>query len=124
MTIGSFLARLFGRPRAEQHVWIEAPALKERMDRSEEVILVDVRGAAEFGGPLGHIPGARNIDVAELPRRMGELDAFKDQAVTLVCLTDRRSAAAARVLMAAGFSDVSVLRGGVTQWRQHDFAVE
>jgi rhodanese-related sulfurtransferase len=38
--------------------------------------------------------------------------------IVLVCLTDKRSAAAAHTLRAAGFSQVSILRLGMQHWNE------
>ena len=38
---------------------ISAIELKSRLDRNDSLILIDVRNADEFYGPLGHIQGAR-----------------------------------------------------------------
>ena len=49
--------------------------------RTGLVTLIDVRPAEEFAA--GHIPGAVNIPLAELPRRIDELPA--DRAVIAYC---------------------------------------
>ena len=76
----------------------------------------DVRGPDEFAGPLGHIQGARNIPLADLPPRLPEL-AAEGRPLVMVCLTDKRSAQAAAVLVADGTRHVAVLRGGMKAWR-------
>lgn len=51
--------------------------VRELMDKRgpEDYNLVDVRQPGEYR--QGHLPGARLIPLAELPDRMGELDASK-----------------------------------------------
>src|SRR5438477_10890212 len=83
--------------------------LKRRLDRGEAVTVVDVRGRDEFVGPLGHIATARNIPVAEFEGRLAELAGLEGEPIVLVCRTDKRSASAARTLLAAGFARVSLL---------------
>jgi len=82
------------------------------------IAVIDVRGPDEFVGPLGHIPNARNVPVAELPHRIHELGSFSEAPVVLVCRTDKRSASAAALLEEAGFRDVVVLRGGMVRWNE------
>jgi rhodanese-related sulfurtransferase len=41
----------------------------------------------------------------------------EDRPMVLVCKTDRRSSIAARQLLEAGASEVSVLKGGMQEWR-------
>jgi uncharacterized membrane protein YdjX (TVP38/TMEM64 family)/rhodanese-related sulfurtransferase len=117
------LPRLIGRLR-RSFAWIEVDELKRRLDRGEAVAVIDVRGTDEFKGSLGHIATARNIPVAELSRRLLELAGLEREPIVLVCRTDRRSAAAALRLRAAGFAQISVLRRGMEQWNEAGLPVE
>ena len=110
-----WFGRLFGRRQAGP-VWIEAGALRDRLGRGERPLILDVRGPDEFDGPLGHIEGARNLPLPELPRRMAEIGR-EAGSVVVVCLTDKRSSQAAALLAEAGIRDVAVLRGGMRAWR-------
>lgn len=74
--------------------------------------LLDVRTPAEFAA--GHIPGALNIPVQELDRRMGELGA-KERPVVIYCRSGNRSAKAKAALEGAGFKAVHDL-GAMTRW--------
>ncbi|HEY7245205.1 MAG TPA: VTT domain-containing protein [Xanthobacteraceae bacterium] len=117
------LPRLIARLRGS-FAWIEPGELKRRLDRGEAVAVVDVRGTDEFAGPLGHIAASRNIPVTELGARLAELGGLERTPVILVCRTDKRSAAAARTLRAAGFAQVCVLRRGMEQWNAAGLPVE
>ncbi len=119
----ALLPRLIGRLRTSTS-WIEAGDLKRRLDGGEAVTVIDVRGADEFTGPLGHIAAARNIPVPELSGRLSELAGLEPAPMVLVCRTDKRSAAAAQILRAAGFSRVNVLRRGMEQWNEAGLPVE
>lgn len=119
----ALLPRLIKRLRGS-FAWIEANELKRRLDQGEAMTVVDVRGCDEFVGPLGHIATARNIPVAELESRLGELAGLERAPIVLVCRTDRRSAMAARTLRAAGFAQVNVLRRGMEQWNETGLPVE
>ena len=72
----------------------------------------------EFGGPLGHIPRARNLPLSEFARARDELAASGEPPIALACATDKRSARAAKVLRSAGSRDVLILRGGMVQWQR------
>jgi rhodanese-related sulfurtransferase len=119
----AFLSRLFRRPRVDAPAWIEVDELQRRLAAGETVVLVDVRQPEEFTAPPGHLPGAVNMPLADLPGRVGEL-AARRQPVVLVCKTDRRSAQAATELLAAGLRDVAVLRGGTDGWHRQGLALE
>jgi uncharacterized membrane protein YdjX (TVP38/TMEM64 family)/rhodanese-related sulfurtransferase len=114
----AFLPRLLRRVRRsvsdrERVAWTDAAALSQALAAPVAPKVIDVRGADEFAGPLGHIPRAANIPVDALVANPTLACAG---SVVLVCLTDRRSARAAEALAAAGHHDVSVLRGGMKAW--------
>ena len=96
--------------------WIEPPDLADQLAREPRPLIIDVRGPDEFAGELGHLAGARNIPLPELPQHLRDLDRFKERPVVLVCRTQMRSAKAAAMLREAGFRDVAVLRGGMVEW--------
>jgi uncharacterized membrane protein YdjX (TVP38/TMEM64 family)/rhodanese-related sulfurtransferase len=104
--------------------WITADELKRRLDNKADVTVVDVREPAEFTGAFGHIPGARNLPMSELSGRASELAGLERTSLVLVCRTDKRSAAAARLLREAGFAHVAVLRSGMEQWNKDGLPVE
>lgn len=74
--------------------------------------LVDVRTPQEFA--TGHIPGAINIPVQDLERRMAELEG-KDRPIVVYCRSGNRSSSAARLLESAGYAEVRDL-GAMTRW--------
>lgn len=74
--------------------------------------LVDVRSPQEFA--IGHIPGAVNIPVQDLERRMGELPG-KNRPIVLYCRSGARSSNAARLLESAGYTRVHDL-GAMSRW--------
>lgn len=119
----AFLPRLVRKLKGE-HEFVYPRALRERLDRDPQIVVIDVRGPDEFDGPLGHIRGARNIALSELPVSMETLSDMKSVFLVTVCKTDKRSAKAAQFLKDAGFRQVHVLRGGMEGWNREGFAVE
>ena len=117
------MSRLFGRPRLRQPQWIECGDLQRRVAAGDHLVLVDVRQSQEFASPPGHLPGARNVPLAEVAGRTRELAALGGPII-LVCKTDRRSERAAATLLAAGLRDVAVLRGGTDAWHLQGFGLE
>jgi rhodanese-related sulfurtransferase len=110
------LTRLFRRPPLEP-TRLEVEQLQQRLAGSAAPLILDVRGPDEFDGPLGHIADARNIPLSELGAHQAEL-AAAGRPLVCVCLTDKRSAAAAAQLIASGLTGVAVLRGGMKAWRE------
>lgn len=78
---------------------------------SNEPLVVDVRTAGEFR--QGAVPGAINIPLDDLQRRVSELGAY-NREITLYCASGARSAYGQRLLMQMGFTNVRN-GGGVMQ---------
>lgn len=116
-----FLPRLIRRLR--RPAMLELDELKKRLDGGADLLVLDVRTPAEFDGELGHIAGALNIPIDELPSRIAELSAWRQRTVVTLCRTDRRSSTAVAVLVANGFSDVEVAAGGMAQWHAKGYPV-
>jgi rhodanese-related sulfurtransferase len=102
------------------------PALQPRGKRSSSLqvtqlinrgktTILDVRDAAEFAN--GHLRDAKNIPLADLAGRIGELDKSKTKTIVVVCQTGARADKAVKQLAAAGFEDVVSLDGGLTAWQ-------
>ncbi len=111
----SVFSRIFQKSEPQSETWVEALELVVRLAAAPAPLILDVRGPDEFIGPLGHIEGARNLPLDALAGNLQEMLA-QTQAIVAVCKTDRRSAAAARLLRDAGAKEVSVLRGGMEGW--------
>lgn len=117
-----FLPSLIGRLR--QKPMIAIPELKQRLDNGEKIVVLDVRAPAEFVGEQGHIAGAINIPLDELPHKLDQLAPHEEHTIVLVCRTDRRSAKAAQLLSQQGFADVHVARMGMTGWNELGYPVQ
>ena len=89
--------------------------LKERMDRGDPIILVDVREAMEI--EIADLPqyDPLRIPVAEFVNRMDELD--RDAEIVVYCRSGGRSGWAIAQLLDAGYDRVANLRGGILRWR-------
>jgi NADPH-dependent 2,4-dienoyl-CoA reductase/sulfur reductase-like enzyme/peroxiredoxin family protein/rhodanese-related sulfurtransferase/TusA-related sulfurtransferase len=85
----------------------------ELMALNKEVKVVDVREPWEY--ELGHIPGAVNIPLRQLRRRINELSP--EQELVINCAVGLRSYLAARILMQRGFTQVRNLNGGYRIYR-------
>ena len=94
-------------------VWEAPPQWVEENLGALQVL--DVREAAEFDGPLGHIANAQLIPLGELGERAQELDG--DRPIVAVCRAGGRSAQATNILRKAGFTRVANLPGGMLRWR-------
>jgi rhodanese-related sulfurtransferase len=98
-------------PRGRRATPLQATQM---MNRGKATAIVDVRSSDEFAN--GHLRDAKNIPLADLSNRIGELDKSKTKTVIVVCQSGARADKAARQFKAAGFEDVYTLDGGVAAW--------
>lgn len=117
-----FVPRIISRFRQGPTLSIED--LNERLLQNDELLLLDVRSAADYRGELGHVSGSRNIPLEELEARLSELSAYLEKPVALICTTDRRSKKAAQLLTKQGFADLHVVTGGMTLWNKMALPVQ
>jgi len=88
----------------------------------QDALMLDVREPAEFAN--GRILNARNIPVAHLENRLGELEKFKDRPVIVHCATGQRAGTAVTILKRAGFASAVGLTGGFPAWKSAGLPVE
>jgi rhodanese-related sulfurtransferase len=98
-------------PRGRQATPLQATQM---INRGRSTAVIDVRSADEFAA--GHLRDAKNMPLADLAKRIGELDKNKVKTVILVCQSGARADKAARQLKSAGFEDIYTLEGGVKAW--------
>ena len=87
--------------------------LKAKIERGEELSLVDVRSKGECIQE-GIIPGAIHIPLDRLRDEADQLS--KERETVVYCATGLRSYLAARILMQKGFTEVKNLTGGTVSW--------
>jgi rhodanese-related sulfurtransferase len=91
-----------------------SPAQATLLINREDAHIIDVREADEFSG--GHLPDAKNVPLAKLADRIGEIEKFKDKPVIVCCASGMRSGKACGELGKLGFAKVHNLAGGVDAW--------
>ncbi|MET0621681.1 MAG: ubiquitin-like small modifier protein 1 [Pyrinomonadaceae bacterium] len=97
----------------EQMEEITATELKERLDRGDDLQIIDVREPNEY--EVARIPGATLIPLAQVTQRAGEIDEGRETVVH--CKGGVRSARAIEALKGSGFKGKLVnLKGGITAW--------
>lgn len=118
----AFIPRLIGQ--LHRGAMKSVAELKQELDKQADILLLDVRTATDFIDEQGHISQSKNIPVEELPDRLEEISTYLNKPVYLVCRTDRRSSKAAQILSRHGFSDVHVVRGGMTDWNKSGHSID
>jgi adenylyltransferase/sulfurtransferase len=91
---------------------IDALELKQKIDRGDNFILLDVREPHEY--QIARIPGSILIPLGDLPKRLSELDKSAD--IVAQCKSGGRSQKAVDLLKQNGFQHVRNMTGGITAW--------
>ena len=93
--------------------------LKARMDRGEEMVVVDARGHDEW--EAGHIRGALHIYVGHLEERFSDIP--RDKPVAVVCSVGNRASLGASILLAHGCREVYSVLGSMRAWAAAGYPV-
>jgi len=99
---------------------MSATAARRFLAQHPEALVLDVRNPDEWNDDLGHIDRARQIPLPELSARAGEIAAWKDKPIVVVCRAGGRSREATEMLRGAGFSQAVNLDGGMLAWRSSE----
>ncbi len=94
--------------------------LKEKLDRGEKPVLLDVREPWEFS--LSRIEGSRLVPMAEIFARLRDLDPHAETVV--ICHHGARSAYVIRILDRSGFESAYNLEGGLDAYSSIDASVQ
>lgn len=86
----------------------------------QQAVMIDVRENDEWEAQ--HIEGAIHIPLDQVESRLTELSQYKDSTVIMQCRSGRRSEIAGEILMAAGFTKVYNLEGGILAWEEEALA--
>jgi rhodanese-related sulfurtransferase len=108
-----------------------AELMKKYQQNASNIVIVDVRSDGEYfdsaarfkSGNIGRIKGVKHIDVQDMnkPESLKLLEPYKDKEVYLICSHSYRSRNASNILTRNGFSNVSNVQGGMTEWyRRYD----
>jgi adenylyltransferase/sulfurtransferase len=108
-------ARGAGAPALAPEFETSVEELKARLDRHDNVWLLDVREPREW--EICRIPGATLIPLGDLPKRLAEVPQGPDAPdIVIHCKSGVRSAKATNILRENGFSRVQNLKGGILAW--------
>jgi len=103
----------------EQSGLYTVEGLNEKL-KEGDLFVADVRDKEEYA--KGHIPGAVNIYVGELEKRLAEVPS--DRPVVSVCSTGNRSGLGASILERGGLKKVHNLMGGMTAWKEKGYSTK
>ncbi|KLV28733.1 rhodanese-like domain-containing protein [Priestia megaterium] len=86
--------------------------LKSELKKKEKQF-VDVRTPHEYR--TKHIKGFKNIPLSELSQQANQLS--KEKEVLVICQSGMRSMKASKMLKKQGFTSVTNIKGGMSNWR-------
>ena len=106
---------MFGSLFGNRDLQLHPNDLKEKMDKGEDLIILDVREGWEH--TKVKIPDALHIPLAQLPQKLAEIDREKD--IVVYCHHGVRSLQACHFLKKMGFEKVKNLHGGIDAYALH-----
>jgi rhodanese-related sulfurtransferase len=93
--------------------------VKEKLDRGETFVLVDVREDSEWA--KDHLPGAVHLGKGIIERDVEERIPDHGTEMVLYCGGGFRSALAADALRKMGYTNVLSMDGGIRGWRDKGY---
>jgi rhodanese-related sulfurtransferase len=96
--------------------------IKARLGTPQAPRLVDLRTPVEFAA--AHVPGAVNVPVKELEKRLDEVRPAKGQDLVIYCLDGNRTREAEPVLYSHDIDNFYHLKGSLEGWLQKNYPVE
>jgi rhodanese-related sulfurtransferase len=81
------------------------------------ILVIDLRGPAEFESDTGHLLHAWNIPLSRLPYRLLDLSPYREETFLVYCRgKDSCGEDGMRILVASGFDDGILVDGGIDRW--------
>jgi rhodanese-related sulfurtransferase len=122
---GGAWAIVWTEPAAAPEVTEESMPTSISVDDAYELyeagtFLLDVRTQEEWDDY--HIPDTTLIPLEELDDRVDEVP--RDQDIVVVCRSGNRSTVGRDILISAGFTQVTSMDGGVSNWRESGYPTE
>lgn len=109
------LTRMIENARVNPDLIIDVESAHERWLRRDSVV-IDVRIRDDY--EKGHIPGALNIPLAELPDRIAELPQDLDTPILSVCQRGNISLPGVLFMASLGYRNARSVTGGTDAWAE------
>lgn len=90
--------------------------LKEKLDKDEELILIDCREQNEWDE--AHIEQAQFLPLSNFEEEMKKLEGKEQATIVCQCRSGKRSMTAAMQLQGEGFENLFNLEGGILAWNE------
>jgi membrane protein DedA with SNARE-associated domain/rhodanese-related sulfurtransferase len=103
---------------------ITVEELKEKIDKGEDLVIVDLRHALDFEADPETIPGAFRMDATELREKNNKLPRDRQIILYCTCPNEATSAQLAILLRKQGILHIRPLQGGLDAWRERGYPVD
>ena len=94
---------------------VEAEEVKNAIESSADVVLLDVRTPEEYA--RGSISGSINLSVDNVKEKIEKLLPEKDKKIYVYCLSGSRSVQAVDTMLKLGYKHVFDMNHGLLAWR-------
>jgi rhodanese-related sulfurtransferase len=94
---------------------ISVQELKERLDKGEKIIIIDVREPYEYEE---YNIGAQLIPLGDLQGHIDDFEEVKNEEIVVHCRSGARSAAAKGFMVQNGYTNVRNLIGGIMAYAE------
>lgn len=108
----TFLDEMVENTRSNPDLTIDIEGASKWVDAGAFVL--DVRNPFSFAA--GHVPGAWNTPLHDLPERKGELPEDRDAPILTICERGNLSLSAVLYLKSLGFGNARSVNGGTNAW--------
>ncbi len=102
---------------------ITVEELKEKIDKGEDMVIVDLRHSLDFEADPETIPGAFRMDAKELREKNDRLPHDRQIILYCTCPNEATSAQLAILLRRQGIQHIRPLQGGLDAWRERGYPV-
>lgn len=89
----------------------------QRLTANPDLFTIDLRLSKDF--EKEHIPGAVNIPLEDIRKRLAELPDLKIAEIVVYCVAGPRSATGQMYLSMLGYTNVKYLQGGFNRWKEY-----
>lgn len=107
---------------AQKHTRITSVEAKEFIDKTPDVVIIDVRTPKEFAD--GHLKGAININVMDEGFQTAIEALDKNKSYLIYCRSGRRSMNAAKIMQRKNFKYIYEISDGFKGWSNNELPLE
>lgn len=94
---------------------LEPNKVKEMIDNNQFDLIIDLRTQENY--LKGHLPGAINIPINEIPDKFDFLNKYQKKPIILYCGIGSQSKSACKVLALNGFEKIYSLSRGIKGYK-------